>query len=331
MMLRHSFLANAALLLAAAALVLAEAGCQTSAVPPAVSSAQILARPGDKPGAGQTLFSSDKAAAAALLAAVEGHNHQRLERIFGPEVKELASGDKVEDHLHYKQFVLHAKNRFQLVQENPSTAIILIGHKSWPFPIPIVRQSDGKWYFDTAAGKNEILTRRIGGDELEAINVCRAYVIAQQKYFHTVQHASHIPQYAQRLASSPGKHDGLYWPAAAGQPPSPFSALAAQAQAAGYTHSAHHGPRPFFGYYFRILTRQGNAAPGGAMNYLKDGRMVRGFGLVAYPDKYGASGVMTFIVNQQGLVYQKDLGPQTAALAMHINSYNPDASWTELK
>lgn len=324
--------------LLSAVVLLGQAGCQCSKTSsPALSSkaasapANIIAGPDDQPSPGQTLFPSDNAASAALLAAVTSQDHQALHAIFGPDVKELTTGDKVEDHRHFEEFVAHAKQKFQLYKENASTSIVLIGNKSWPFPIPIVRLANGQWFFDTAAGKSEILARRIGGDELEAINVCLAYVKAQKQYFSTTHDQSGVAQYAQRLASKPGTHDGLYWPAAAGQTQSPFSALAAQARAAGYTPGAHKGPHPFFGYYFRILTRQGAAAPGGAMNYLRHGKMVRGFALLAFPDKYAASGVMTFIVNQQGHVYQKNLGPQTVTLARKITTYNPDKSWAPVQ
>ena len=320
-----------------AVVLLGQVGCQCSqSSQPALSSkaasapANIVVGPDDQPGPGQTVFTSDTAASAALLAAVTSQNHHALHAIFGPDIKELATGDKVEDHRHFEEFVAHAKQKFQLYKENPTTSIVLIGDKNWPFPIPIVRLADGQWFFDTAAGKSEILARRIGGDELEAINVCLAYVKAQKQYFSTTHDGSSVAQYAQRLDSKVGTHDGLYWPATTGQTQSPFSALAAQAQAAGYTPGAHKGPHPFFGYYFRILTRQGPAAPGGAMNYLRDGKMVRGFALLAFPDKYAASGVMTFIVNQQGVVYQKNLGPQTVTLARKITTYNPDPSWAPI-
>ena len=322
-----------ALSLFAFAVLIAQVGCQCAGTQQPALTAQslVVATPGDKPAPGQKLFSSDRAAAAALLAAVQEQNHHQLQLIFGPGIKALASGDKVEDHRHFEQFVAHAKKRFQLKKENPSTSIVLIGDKVWPFPIPILRLPDGKWFFDTAAGKAEILARRIGGDELEAINVCLNYVSAQRKYFSTTHDGSSIAQYAQLLASTPGKQNGLYWPATAGKQQSPFSALAAQARAAGYSPGSHQGPHPFFGYYFHILTRQGAAAPGGAMNYIRDGSMVGGFALIAYPDKYGASGVMTFIVNQQGQVYQKNLGLQTILLARNIRSYDPDNSWTPVK
>ncbi len=333
MNIKHVNTSWIAMSLCALAVLFAQAGCQNAGTQQPALTAQtlVVATPGDKPAPGQKLFSSDQAAAAALLAALKEQNHRQLELIFGPDIKALASGDKVEDHRHFERFVAHAKKRFQLEKENPSTSIVLIGDKIWPFPIPILRLPDGKWFFDTAAGKAEILARRIGGDELEAINVCLNYVSAQRKYFSTIHDGSSIAQYAQRLVSSPGKHNGLYWPATAGGSHSPFSALAAQARAAGYSPGSHQRPHPFFGYYFHILTRQGAAAPGGAMNYLRDGRMVRGFALIAILEKYGASGVMTFIVNQQGQVYQKNLGLQTITLARNIRSYNPDTSWTPVK
>ena len=311
-------------------------GCQSqqAAVPAPVAmtmAAQPAAVVPDMPAAGQEVFASPKAASAALLAAVEKQDHKTLHRIFGPEIKKLVTGDKVEDHRHFETFVAHAKQKFDLQQTSADSAEILIGNKSWPFPIPIRKTADGRWYFDTHAGLAEILARHIGADELETIKVCDAYVYAQRQYAATYHDGSDVLQYAQRMVSKPGTHDGLYWPPAANQPESPFGPLAAQAAAEGYTPGVHknsHGPHPFHGYLFHILKKQGPAAPGGKYNYVINGNMIAGFGLVAFPDKYGASGVMTFIVNQQGKVYQKDLGPDTNKIAARMTRYNPDNTWT---
>lgn len=319
--------------LMAGMLLLAGAGCQTRNTlhAGAASGGQAISQTQpDQPGVGQELFPSDDAAAAALLAAVTSQNHVELHHIFGPAVKKLVSGDKVEDHRHFEEFVAHAKQKFWLEKKNADTSIVHIGNKNWPFPIPIIRLPDGKWFFDTQAGEAEILARRIGADELDTIKVCEAYVLAQQQYASTYHDGADVLRYAQRLVSKPGTQDGLYWPAAVGQPESPFGPLAAQAAAEGYTPGVHKtaGPHPFNGYYFRILTKQGSAAPGGRYNYVINGNMIAGFALVAFPAKYGSSGVMTFIVNQQGRVYQKDLGPDTLTIARHMTRYNPDNTWT---
>ena len=313
--------------------MLAATGCQSQNSMPARTTAggQTMShRQADQPGAGQELFPSDDAAAAALLAAVKAQNHKELHRIFGPAIKELESGDKVEDHRHFEEFVAHAEQKFWLEKKNVDTSIVHIGNKNWPFPIPIIRLPDGKWFFDTQAGKAEILARRIGADELDTIKVCEAYVLAQRQYASTYHDGADVLRYAQHLVSKPGTQDGLYWPATVGQPESPFGPLAAQAAAEGYKPGVHKskGPHPFNGYYFRILTRQGAAAPGGAYNYVINGNMIAGFALVAFPAKYGSSGVMTFIVNQQGRVYQKYLGTDTATIARHMTRYNPYKSWT---
>ncbi len=320
-------------ILLAGLFMLAGAGCQSqnSMRAGTASGGQAMTQASaDQPGVGQEVFPSDDAAAAALLAAVKAQNHTELHRIFGPAIKELESGDKVEDHRHFEEFVAHAKQKFWLEKKNADTSIVHIGNKNWPFPIPIIWLPDGKWFFDTEAGKAEILARRIGADELDTIKVCEAYVLAQQQYASTYHDGADVLRYAQRLVSKPGTQDGLYWPAAVGQPESPFGPLAAQAAAEGYTPGVHKskGPHPFNGYYFRILTKQGSAAPGGRYSYVINGNMIAGFALVAFPAKYGASGVMTFIVNQQGRVYQKDLGPDTAMIARHMTRYNPDKSWT---
>ena len=320
-----------------AAMALFQTGCQTkpaaitpTSKPMAMSAADEIEVPvtaGARPQAGQDVFASDTTAAAALLAAVEKQDHARLHRIFGPAIKALVSGDRVEDHRHFEEFVAHARQKFQVRQQSANVAIVYIGKKNWPFPIPIVRMANGKWFFDTSAGMEEILERRIGRNELEAIRVCHAYVLAQREYFAGVPHASGMPRYAGRFISKPGTHDGLYWPAAKGQPVSPLGPLVAQASAAGYTRSKHKGPHPFYGYYFHILRRQGAAAQGGALRYGVNGKLIAGFALIAFPAKYGSSGIMTFIVNQQGLVYQRDLGPNTSTIGWKIKTFNPTSSW----
>ncbi len=320
----------------AVAMVPLLAGCQSQhaasptaeAVPMAAAAAAAIP---DMPAVGQEVFASPTAASAALLAAVKEQDHKTLHRIFGPEVKKLLTGDKVEDHRHFEAFAARARQSFQLQQTSADTAVIHIGNKAWPFPIPVKKTADGRWFFDTHAGLAEILARHIGADELETIKVCDAYVYAQRQYAATYHDGSDVLQYAQRMVSKPGTQDGLYWPPAANQPESPFGPLAAQAAAEGYspgTHKGGHGPHPFNGYLFHILKKQGAAAPGGKYNYMINGNMIAGFALVAFPKKYGSSGIMTFIVNQQGKVYQKDLGPETDNIAPQMTRYNPDNTWT---
>jgi hypothetical protein len=194
--------------------------------------------------------------------------------------------------------------------------------------IPLVHSSSG-WRFDTTAGRKEILDRRIGRDELAVIEVCRAYVHAQWEYAALSAHSGSSARYALHFMSREGKHDGLYWPTRAGEPQSPLGPLVAQARVAGYAPGGGHGkPRPYYGYYFRILSAQGPHAPGGARSYLLGGHMTGGFALLAYPAKYGDSGIMTFMVNQEGIVFQKNLGPQTAKIAPSIERYDPDGSWS---
>ena len=202
----------------------------------------------------------------------------------------------------------------------------MIGREDWPLPIPIV-QKDGQWQFDTAAGRQEILARRIGRNELAAIQVALAYVDAQYDYANLTRDGAQSV-YAQKFFSSPGKKDGLYWPAAQGETDSPLGSAVAAATAVGYRVG---GARtPFHGYYYKILTRQGAAAPGGAVDYIVNGKMIGGFALVAYPAQYGNSGVMTFIVDHDGVVYEKDLGPNTAKIASAITAYDPDSTWKKV-
>lgn len=207
--------------------------------------------------------------------------------------------------------------------------VLVVGRDDFPFPIPIV--PDGPtWRFDTAAGKEEILDRRIGRNELNTIQTCLAYVDAQREYYARDPDRNSLLQYAQKFASTPGKKDGLYWPTKPGEPPSPLGPLVARARGEGYAKRSE-GPVAYWGYYYRILTAQGKDAPGGAYDYLAHGRMIGGFGLVAFPAQYGVSGVMTFLVNQDGVVYQKDLGPKTEAIVRGIKQFNPDPTWEKVK
>ena len=283
-----------------------------------------------QPETTQRVFSSPEEAREALLSAVQARDRIALAAIFGPALKELEPGDPVEQAAEFDHFTHHLAERAEIVKDGETKATLLVGAEKWPFPIPIVRKNGG-WLFDTQAGREEILTRRIGHNELLAINVCRAYVEAQREYYGmTEQDGDQIPKYAQHLISRPGKRNGLYWPTAAGEKESPLGPLVAKAKEQGYMlprKPGEHGPRPFHGYYFNILKGQGKSAPGGKFSYVINGNMVAGYALVAYPARWGVSGVMTFIVNQRGRVYQKNLGPKSAEIARKMKGYNPDLSW----
>jgi hypothetical protein len=316
----------ASVLIAAAGMV----GCgqmSTQSKPLSASAAMM------HPGEGQELFDTPDAAVTTLLAAVQSNDHSDLQKIFGPQGKELSSGDPIEDANDYKEFAQQTMEKAQLEERSPTVYVLHIGANDWPFPIPIAKDSaSGKWYFDTGSGQTEILARRIGANELETISMARAFVDAEREYASEDRDGSGVLKYAQYFRSHEGKKDGLYWPAADDQPQSPFGPLVAQATTEGYLqHAKGTGPHAFHGYYYHILTQQGPAAPGGKYNYVINGNMIAGFAMIAYPDDYGKSGIMTFIVSHQGKVYQKDLGPDTPKLARAITAYNPDASWTLVK
>lgn len=289
--------------------------------------------------AAQEKFSSPQQAMQALVQAAEAKDHAALDKIFGPTAQQLLSGDPVEDAKDLDDFSKGVQASTQLKQASDSKYTITVGTDNWPFPVPIVKQGD-QWVFDTKAGSQEILDRRIGENELSAITTCRAYVVAQWEYFtHDDWGHDGVAAYAPRFISTPGQHDGLYWETAPDEAPSPLGSLVAEARAEGYgsknasaqndagASNSSGGRRPYHGYYFKILTRQGPHAPGGAYDYIINGNMIAGHALVAYPDKWGNSGVMTFIVNQQGRVYEKNLGPDTDALASAITEYDPDVTW----
>ena len=273
----------------------------------------------------QQMFASPGEATAALIAAAEAGDRTAMERIFGPHVHGFLTGDKVLDKMHFRRFALNLKSACVQVPEGNDKIVLDIGEDGWPFPIPLVREH-GQWYFDTDAGAEEIINRRVGRDELHAVGVCRTYVAAQRQYFSKARDGSGVQKYALKFKSTSGKQDGLYW--TSGEEPSPFGALVAEAHAEGYGKSPGTGPYPFHGYLFKILTRQGPAAPGGEKDYMGKGNLTGGFALVAYPVRWGISGIMTFIVNQEGLVYQQDLGKESAKVAAAMTEYNPDSKWT---
>jgi hypothetical protein len=277
--------------------------------------------PGQSAQQKQQMFATPDDAVKALRAAAEANDRPALNQIFGPLFESLQTGDKVQEAHNTHRFAEAMYKGYNLDQQSDKEVIVNVGTNGWPMPIPLVK-TNGQWYFDTAAGRDEIINRHIGKDELTAIGVCRDYVQAQREF---AQMNKGI--YAQKFKSTPGKKDGLYWPARAGEQSSPFDALVAEAYTEGY--GAHHGSgqHPYHGYYFKILTAQGPAAPGGHKDYLSNEKLKDGFALVAYPEKWGQSGIMTFMVNQDGKVYQQDLGEETDHLAPRIKDYDPDANW----
>lgn len=280
-------------------------------------------------GTEQKTFASPEQAVAALVAATRSGMTAELLKILGPEGKKLVhSRDPIADKEAWDKFITAYEKGNKIVMDTSDKAVLIIGEREWPYPIPLVKQGDA-WRFDTQAGEEEILDRRIGRNELNAIEVCRAYVDAQHDYASKDRNRDGLLEYAPKFMSSPDQHNGLYWPVNAGEPVSPLGPLMASAQAEGYDTKATHGHKhkPYHGYYYRILTRQGKDAPGGAYDYMVKGHMIGGFALVAYPAQYGVLGVMTFLINQDGIIYQKDLGPNTTKIARRMTEFNPDTTW----
>jgi hypothetical protein len=275
--------------------------------------------------ASEKVFASPQEATDALVASVRSGNSKDIVAVLGENAKEIASsGDDVADAAARKRFLAAYDAKHEIRQADDGASVLYIGEEDFPFPLPIV-QDAGKWRFDTAAGIEEILDRRIGANELAAVKVLQSYVDAQREYAE-MDRDGKGPQYAQRILSSEGKRDGLYWPTADGETESPFGPLIAEALAEGYRKESD-APQPYHGYLFRVLTSQGANAAGGERDYVVGGRMIGGFGLIAAPAEYGNSGVMTFLVDQDGVVFEKDLGADTAAAAQTIRSFDPDASW----
>jgi len=275
-------------------------------------------------------FATPEDAVSALTVAATSHSGPQLQEIFGPAVAELKNPDRVQATNEMETFADALNETNRLVRESGTNYELEVGDDLWPFPVPIVK-INGQWFFDTEAGVNEILNRRIGRNELDVLETMRAYVDAQREYASKDRNGSEVLQYAQRLASTPGKKDGLYWPADTDSEESPLGPFVADAQEEGYKVQADGQSAtrvPFHGYYFKILTAQGGHAPGGKYSYIINGNMIGGFALVAWPVDYGSSGIMTFIVNQQGRVYQKDLGTQTPDLASAMTEYDPGPGWS---
>ena len=273
----------------------------------------------------QQTYASPQEAIQALVSALKAQDGNQLIVIFGPGAKEiLYSGDEVADKHTREEFLEKYDQMHRLVTDTNGTVTLYIGAENWPFPIPLVKKNV-VWTFDTTAGKKDILYRRIGRNEFDTIDTLHALVDAQKEYVSKPRDGETVKQYAQKLLSDEGKHDGLYWNTKEGEPTSPIGPLIAEAAGEGYSRKQ--GPVPYHGYVYRLIKSQGSNAPGGTMDYMTDGKLTRGFAIVAYPVEYRNSGVMTFIVNQNGKIYQKDLGPDTAKIASTIKAYNPDKTW----
>jgi hypothetical protein len=278
----------------------------------------------------QKTFATPEDAVVALVDAAVAANTQELLALFGPDGKKvLDSGDPVMDQRNREVFLVAYAERAALKAIGPNRRVLYIGHEDWPLPIPLVKEGNA-WRFDTAAGVQEVLYRRIGRNELNTIDVAQVYVEAQQEYSAQAHDGKPAGAYAQRFASTPGKHDGLYWKSSDPEELSPLGEFAAEAAAQGY-RSTDEQPTPFHGYFYRILTAQGKSAMGGERSYLVNGEMRNGFALIAYPAAYRVSGVMTFAVDQDGIVYQKDLGAETPKIAADVSRFDPDSSWHKVE
>ena len=275
----------------------------------------------------QKSFATPLQAVDDLITAVKNDNVAELLDIFGPESEDLiSSGDEIADHNGRDRFIKACEKRLTLEQANEDRVLISVGSSDYPFPIPLIR-NENTWSFDTQAGMEEILNRRIGRNELNTIMVMQAYTDAQREYA-AMNHNGGSGEFAQKITSSKGKRDGLYWEKEANEPESPFGPLIARAVEEGYEGTMDmEPPEPFHGYFFKILKKQGEHASGGAYDYVVNGKMILGFGLVAYPAKYGASGIMTFLVNQEGTIYEKDLGEDTVDAAAMMTTFDPDDTW----
>jgi hypothetical protein len=282
----------------------------------------VLAKqPAPKPEAHQVAFGSPEEAVTALVGAVSADDTRRLTGILGKDaMKAYSSGDMVADKQAHQRFLAAYGESHQIEMEGDSKAVVEVGKTSWPLPIPLRREGD-KWFFSTREGLQEIINRHVGANELSAIQVCLAIVDAQREYAAQDRDDNGMLEYARKFVSSKGKRDGLYWESSEGEPQSPLGPLVAKARGEGYA------AQPYHGYFYRMLEAQGKAASGGAYEYVRNGKMIGGFAVVAYPARYGTSGVMTFIVSQEGVVYQKDLGPDTASAAKRMKRFNPDRTW----
>jgi hypothetical protein len=299
-------------------------------VAPMVLGLAILFAPACNKPPSQAKFATPEEAAAALQQALKTEDLEKMQAIFGREgIEAVASGDPVSDRHDREVIALAMEQSWRWAPRGEDAKELIIGDEQWPFPVPLVKTGN-EWQFDAEEGKEEVLARRIGRNELGTIDVCRAYVDMQKEYAGQPHDGKPPGLFAQRLRSSPGRQDGLYWQRKPGERRSPLGDLVAEAAAEGYEPDRP-ASSPFWGYHFRILTAQGPAAPGGKKSYIVNGNMTGGFALVAYPAKYAFSGVMTFVVGQDGVVYQKDLGEDTAAQAPRLAEFDPDKSWTAVQ
>lgn len=280
----------------------------------------------------QRRFGSPEEAAKALISALQSRDSKTLEAIFGPGSEDIvSSGDPVADNARRERFIQLYEEKHTLQKASEEIVFLHVGKEEWPFPVPFIKK-DSLWHLDTDEGREEILARRIGRNELSAIQVCLAYVDAQREYALKDRDNDGLLAYAQKFRSTPGKKDGLYWEAAEQDQQSPLGPLLAEAQEEGYELSKEgNGPSPYHGYYYRILTAQGKDAPGGAYDYVVEGKMIGGFALMAYPAQYGASGIMTFMVNHDNILYQKDLGKDTIKEPHAMTRFNPDSMWRKVE
>ena len=293
--------------------------------------AAMTACAGSEPRPQEQMFDSPEAAVRALAEVVQAANVEQLSVIFGPDSKELVdTSDPITARRNRETFSAAFTEGWRLVDTEQGGKTLVIGNEEWPFPVPLVKDGN-RWRFDTAAGKAEVLARRIGRNELAVIRVCATYVGAQKRYAENGHDGKPAGLFAQSFSSAPGKENGLFWPEVKGRMRSPLGDLVAQASNEGYVAGEKARPAPFHGYRFKILTAQGPSASGGAKSYVANGDMSGGFALVAWPDEYDLTGVMTFIVNQDGIVYEKDLGADSAATASKMSEYNPDESWKRVE
>jgi hypothetical protein len=277
----------------------------------------------------QKSFPSPEAGVQALVDAAKRNDIETMLQLFGPEAESfINTGDPVSDQASRERFVRAYEEAHTLVQSGNTKVILQVGKDEWPFPIPLVKEGTS-WRFDSEEGQEEIINRNIGRNELDVIQVCLAYVDAQREYYRRNPQRKALLQYAQRFMSTEGKRDGLYWETTANEPPSPLGLFLVRARTKGYEFTADN-PIPYHGYYYKILTSQGLNAPGGAYDYVVRDVMMGGFAMVAYPAKYGSSGIMTFLVNHDGIIYQKDLGPDTTAMAQSMTKFDPDETWEKL-
>src|SRR5215469_5892259 len=283
------------------------------------------------PGGPKT-FASPVAAGSAVYEAAKAGDTNALLAIFGPNASELIiSGDPVQDKAGRDKFVADYDQMNRWGRLPSGGRVLSVGAENYPFPFPLMKNSSGQWYFDSSEAKDEILARRIGDNELETIDVLNTIADAQTEYFSKIHDASKVHQYARRFVSDPGKQNGLYWTAGDKEAESPLGPLVARASAEGYGGSSQQAPQPFHGYFYRILTKQGDHAKGGAKEYIVEGSMTQGFAALAYPAEYRKSGVMTFLINHDGIIFQKDLEENTAETVKAITEFNPDSTWSPVE